>query len=100
MRPLVLYILSNKLARAKDVSALVTRYDKAPLEERFGCLCCPNARFQSAQKAERHLLGLLDIRQYKCPHCGKRSIDVDDDKKHQKKCPKRVAKLSPLQTSV
>ena len=66
-RNVVLEILSDPILHIPLLMDLVVRYDNAS-GNRFGCICCPNARFQAAMKAERHLRGVFDIRTVLCQY--------------------------------
>jgi hypothetical protein len=68
LRNAVIEILSDPFSHIPKLMGFVVRYDKDRQGNRFGCICCPNARFQSAAKAERHLRGLFDIRTEPCQY--------------------------------
>jgi hypothetical protein len=66
-RSIALLVLTNPLTQHTELRKLVTgRPDESG--KRFGCVCCPNARFQSMKKAERHLQGQFGIRLYACDY--------------------------------
>jgi hypothetical protein len=65
-RPTIMEILADLDGSAHRLDGLIIYHRGEGL--RFGCPCCPNARFQSGSKAKDHLRGQLGIRSYPCEY--------------------------------
>ncbi|PVG00619.1 hypothetical protein CPB86DRAFT_181053 [Serendipita vermifera] len=70
-------ILSTFVVQSKESSA------------KYHCICCPNARFQTAQKVKEHLNGQFLIRKYQCSYCPRKVMRSYDLQKHEAICPER-----------
>lgn len=100
-----LSILMDPLTQHNELKKFVIMHHDGSTKP-FGCVCCPNATFQSMKKAERHLRGQFHIRLYGCEYwwgfscvegvgkliciSPKRMIDKDHQSKHKKSCPFKV----------
>lgn len=64
-RRFILNILSDPTTtNLSKLRRMVIDYKEG--KNKFGCPCCPNARFQTTSKVEQHLRGQLGVRLFGC----------------------------------